>query len=161
MFNENIELYTDGCALGNPGKAGYGYVIVYPNGTEYKKNKGFEISTNNRMELMAVIDGLKALKYPSNVNIYSDSNYVVKAINSKWLDSWKNNGWKNTKRQQVANIDLWKDLDKEIKRHKSLTFIWVKGHAGNRYNEVCDMLANSAARWSYEKLEKDINFDGN
>lgn len=144
-----VRLYTDGAARGNPdGPGGYGAVLVYvdPKGVLHEKEltAGYRKTTNNRMELMAVIAGLEALVRPCEVEIISDSKYVVDAFNQHWVDSWIRKGWKRGKNEPVKNIDLWKRLLKAMGPHK-VTYIWVKGHAGHIYNERCDHLATSSA----------------
>ncbi len=135
-----IALYTDGAAKGNPGNGGYGAVLLF--GKHRKElSQGFRMTTNNRMELLAVIAGLEALntnKHP--ITIYSDSKYVVDAINKGWLRSWVKKGYKGKK-----NIDLWKRFW-ELQKKFKLSFVWVKGHAGNIENERCDELAVEAAK---------------
>ncbi len=137
-----IALYTDGAAKGNPGNGGYGTVLLF--GTHRKElSQGFKRTTNNRMELLAVIAGLEALntnKHP--ITIYSDSKYVVDAINKGWLRSWVKKGYKGKK-----NVDLWKRFW-ELQKKFKLSFVWVKGHAGNIENERCDKLAVEAAEGS-------------
>ncbi len=134
-----IEIYTDGAAQGNPGNGGYGIVLKF--GDKLKKiNQGFRKTTNNRMELLAVIvalENIKSAKYP--IDIYSDSKYVVDAINKKWLDGWVKKNFKGK-----ANIDLWKRY-LEASKGYHLRFHWVKGHDGHYYNEMCDQLAVQAA----------------
>ena len=145
---KKVEIYTDGACTGNPGKGGYGAVLIY-NGAEKQISKGFKNTTNNRMELLACIDALKMLKEPCDVRVYSDSKYLTDAINKGWLSGWIKNGWKKADKKKVLNVDLWTELTELLKKH-TVTFIWVKGHDGNKYNEVCDRLAvdaytNSAA----------------
>lgn len=139
---KKIEIYTDGACTGNPGKGGYGAVLIY-NGTEKQISKGFKNTTNNRMELLACIDALKMLKEPCNVSLYSDSKYLTDAINKGWLSGWIKNGWKKADKKKVLNVDLWIELMELLKKH-TVTFIWVKGHNGNKYNEICDRLAVDA-----------------
>ena len=144
-----VRLYTDGAARGNPdGPGGYGAVLVYVDSRgalhEKELTAGYRKTTNNRMELMAVIAGLEALIRPCEVEIYSDSKYVVDAFNQHWVESWIRKGWKRGKNEPVKNVDLWKRLLKAMEPHK-VTYIWVKGHAGHAYNERCDLLATSSA----------------
>ena len=144
-----VRLYTDGAARGNPdGPGGYGAVLVYVDSRgalhEKELTAGYRKTTNNRMELMAVIAGLEALIRPCEVEIYSDSKYVVDAFNQHWVESWIRKGWKRGKNEPVKNVDLWKLLLKAMEPHK-VTYIWVKGHAGHAYNERCDLLATSSA----------------
>ncbi len=145
----NIKLYTDGAARGNPdGPGGYGAVLEYMDakGELHKKelSQGYVKTTNNRMELMAVIAGLEALNRSCDVEVYSDSKYVVDAFNQHWVDSWIKKGWKRGKNEPVKNVDLWKRLLAAKEQHK-VTFHWVKGHDGHPQNEKCDELATTAA----------------
>lgn len=136
---KNVEIYTDGACSGNPGPGGWGAVLIY-NGVE-KQLSGSEIeTTNNRMELSAVITALKALKEPCNVTLTTDSKYVCDAINKGWLNSWQKNSWKKADKKPVLNIDLWQELLPLLDKHR-VEFIWVKGHNGHKYNEICDKLA--------------------
>lgn len=136
---KKVEIYTDGACSGNPGKGGWGAVLVY-NGIE-KELSGWEIeTTNNRMELTAVIKALEALKESCNVTLTTDSKYVCDAINKRWVYAWKNNNWKKSDKKTALNIDLWEQLLPLLEKH-SVEFIWVKGHNGHKYNERCDALA--------------------
>ena len=149
---KNVKIYTDAVCKGNPGRGGYGIVIMTKiNDKIYKKefSKGYKLTTNNRMELLAVIEGLKKLKFSCNVNLYSDSSYVVNAINKKWLDNWQKTNWENN---TVKNIDLWKQLIPLLKIH-NVEFNWVKGHSSNIYNNRCDELAVNA------RLSNDLLID--
>lgn len=144
-----VRIYTDGAARGNPdGPGGYGTVLEYidSKGMLHTKelSQGYCRTTNNRMELMAVIAGLEALNRPCMVDLYSDSKYVVDAFNQHWIDGWIKKGWKRGKNEPVKNIDLWKRLLKAKEPHQ-VTFHWVKGHDGHLQNERCDTLATSAA----------------
>lgn len=139
---KKVEIYTDGACTGNPGKGGFGAVLIY-NGVQKEISKGFRKTTNNRMELMAAIEALGLLKENCEVDLYSDSKYLTDAINKGWLDSWVKNGWRKADKKPVLNVDLWEELIKLTQRH-SVNFIWVKGHAGNKYNEICDELAVNA-----------------
>lgn len=144
-----VTIYTDGSARGNPdGPGGYGTILEYidTKGQVHKReySAGYKKTTNNRMELMAAIAGLEALIKPCDVDLYSDSQYLVKAFNDHWIDGWLKNNWKNSKKEPVKNIDLWKRLLKAKEPH-NVTFIWVKGHAGHPGNERCDQLATQAA----------------
>lgn len=144
-----VKIYTDGAARGNPdGPGGYGTVLEYVDtkGQLHKKelSQGYEKTTNNRMELMAVIAGLEALNCSCEVEVYSDSQYVVNAFNQHWVDGWIKKGWKRGKNEPVKNVDLWKRL-LEAKQKHSVTFHWVKGHDGHPQNERCDELATTAA----------------
>ena len=144
-----VKIYTDGAARGNPdGPGGYGTVLEYVDtkGQLLQKelSQGYEKTTNNRMELMAVIAGLEALNRSCEVEVYSDSQYVVNAFNQHWVDGWIKKGWKRGKNEPVKNVDLWKRL-LEAKQKHSVTFHWVKGHDGHPQNERCDELATTAA----------------
>ena len=144
----HVDIFTDGAARGNPGPGGYGAVMrfVDRNGRVHEKelSQGFERTTNNRMELLGVIVALEALKSPCDITLYSDSQYVVNAFNQHWVDGWLKRGWKNSQKQPVKNVDLWKRL-LEAKRPHTMEFVWVKGHAGHPENERCDELATAAA----------------
>ena len=144
-----VKIYTDGAVRGNPdGPGGYGTVLEYVDskGELHTKeiSQGYQRTTNNRMELMAVIAGLEALNRPCEVELYSDSKYVVDAFNQHWIDGWLKKGWKRGKNEPVKNVDLWKRLLKAKEPHH-VTFIWVKGHDGHPQNERCDTLATTAA----------------
>ena len=140
---KHINLYTDGACRGNPGRGGWGAILVFE-GHEKELSGGEKSTTNNRMELTAAIEGLRAIKYPCEVTLTSDSKYLVDAIEKNWLVSWKRKGWKKADGKSVLNIDLWQALDEELTRHK-VTFVWVKGHEGHAYNERCDALATAYA----------------
>ncbi|MGD2172475.1 MAG: ribonuclease HI [Gammaproteobacteria bacterium] len=138
---DKVVMYTDGACRGNPGPGGWGVVLHY-RGND-KTLKGFEAqTTNNRMELTAVIEGLRALKRPCEVELHTDSKYVMQGIN-EWIQTWKRNGWKTAARKPVKNYDLWKRLDDEAARHR-VSWKWVKGHSGVHGNERADQLANAA-----------------
>ena len=139
---KKVDIYTDGACTGNPGKGGFGAVLIY-NGVKKEISQGFLKTTNNRMELMAAIEALKMLNEPCKVDLYSDSKYLTDAINKGWLENWMKNGWRKADKKSVLNVDLWKELVCLIQKH-SVSFIWVKGHAGNTYNERCDALAVEA-----------------
>ena len=144
-----VKIYTDGAARGNPdGPGGYGTVIEYVDLKGQLHTRGFSCgykkTTNNRMELMAAIVGLEALIKPCEIELYSDSKYVVDAFNQHWIDGWLKKGWKRGKNEPVKNVDLWKRLLKAKEPH-NVTFIWVKGHDGHPQNERCDTLATTAA----------------
>ena len=136
---DTVFLYTDGACSGNPGPGGFCAILKYG---EYEKiiSAGFESTTNNRMELSAVIEGLKALKRSCNVTVVSDSKYVCDAINQNWLSNWKKKGWKKSDGKAVLNPELWQELDELLQKH-SVTFQWIKGHAGHPENERCDKIA--------------------
>lgn len=149
MKRQQVKIYTDGATRGNPdGPGGYGTVLEFVDtkGELHMKefSCGYKKTTNNRMELMAAIVGLEALNKPCDVELYSDSKYLVDAFNQHWIDSWLKKGWKRGKNEPVKNIDLWKRLLKAKEQHR-VTFIWVKGHDGHAQNERCDELATTAA----------------
>lgn len=144
-----VTIYTDGSARSNPeGPGGYGTIIEYvdPKGTLHERtySAGYKKTTNNRMELMAVIAGFEALIRPCTVDVISDSKYVTDAFNQNWIDNWKKNGWRTAAKKPVLNDDLWKRLLKAMEGHE-VTFHWVKGHDGHPQNERCDQMATSAA----------------
>lgn len=148
-FKMNVTLYTDGSARGNPdGPGGYGCVLHCMDGKGVLHTKeisaGYKKTTNNRMEMMAVIVGMEALTKPCRVEVISDSKYITDAFNQHWLENWIKKGWKRGKNEEVKNIDLWKRLLKAMEPHQ-VTFTWIKGHAGHPENERCDFLATSAA----------------
>ena len=134
-----VQIYTDGACKGNPGVGGWG-ALLRCNGVEKELFGGAAHTTNNRMELLAVIEGLRALKKRSIVEVYTDSKYVQQGV-SEWLAGWKKNGWKTAARKSVKNDDLWRDLDALLPEHE-LSWHWVKGHAGHIENERADELAN-------------------
>jgi len=138
-----VLMYTDGSSIGNPGPGGYGVVLLQ--GAHRKElSGGYRRTTNNRMELMAVIAGLEALKTPSEVSVITDSKYVSDAVNLGWARRWRANQWKKNKREKALNPDLWEKLLALCDRHQ-VSFTWVKGHAGHKENERCDRLAVQAA----------------
>ena len=134
-----VTIYTDGACSGNPGPGGWAAILM-AGGAKKEMSGGERDTTNNRMELMAVIEGLKALKRPCKVDIYSDSAYVVNAFEQNWIGKWVKNGWKNSAKAEVANSDLWKELINLTAMH-NVTFHKVKGHADNEFNNRCDELA--------------------
>lgn len=138
---KSINIYTDGACSGNPGPGGWGVVLVY-NGIEKQLSGGEKNTTNNRMELTAVIEALKALKEPCNVTLTTDSKYVCDAINKEWVFGWQRNNWRKADKKPALNVDLWEQLLELLKIHK-VEFVWVKGHNGHKYNEICDRLAVS------------------
>jgi ribonuclease HI len=138
---DKVVMYTDGACRGNPGPGGWGVVLSYRGNDRTLQGYAAD-TTNNRMELSAVIEGLRALKRPCDVELYTDSKYVMQGIN-EWIRTWKRNGWKTAGRKPVKNFDLWKQLDDEAARHR-VQWKWVKGHSGNAGNERADQLANAA-----------------
>ncbi|MBR5155419.1 MAG: ribonuclease HI [Clostridia bacterium] len=136
---KKVEIFTDGACSGNPGPGGYGTILRFGN-HEKELSGGDRETTNNRMELTAAIVGLEALKEPCSVTLYSDSKYLIDAVNCGWAVRWRENGWMRTKREKAQNPDLWERLLDLIEKHE-VTFVWVKGHAGHPENERCDRLA--------------------
>jgi len=138
---KNVQIYTDGACSGNPGPGGYGAVLIY--GSRQKEiTGGATNTTNNRMELGAVIKALEALNEPCCVTLYSDSKYVVDAINLGWVLKWRAAGWMRNRKEPALNVDLWERLLPQLEKHK-VEFVWVKGHANNPLNERCDYLATA------------------
>ncbi len=144
---KHVDIYTDGACRGNPGPGGWGVVLVY-NGIEKELCGGERETTNNRMELTAVIEGLRALKEKCEVTLYSDSKYVVDALKLGWVYSWQQRNWRKPDGKKALNDDLWKELVPLYERHV-ITLVWVKGHNGHAYNERCDKLATSIADKQY------------
>lgn len=140
---KTIDMYTDGACSGNPGPGGWGTILVY-NGHEKELSGGEAGTTNNRMELLAVIMGLRALKEPCRVNVTSDSQYVCNGINKGWAKSWRRNNWIKSDKTKAKNPELWEELLTLMEKH-DVTMTWVRGHNGHPYNERCDRLAVSAA----------------
>lgn len=136
-----IEIYTDGACKGNPGPGGWGALLRY-NGHEKKLYGSEALTTNNRMELTAAIEALAALKRPSEVSLYTDSQYLRQGM-TEWLSQWKKKGWRNSKKEPVKNADLWLQLDELAAKHQ-INWHWVKGHSGHPENELADALANQA-----------------
>ncbi len=141
---KKVTLYTDGACSGNPGIGGWGAVLMFK-GAEKQISGAEESTTNNRMELTAVIEGLKCLKEPCQVDVYSDSAYTVNAFRNGWIYAWQKNGFKKADNKPVLNVDLWEIL-LELTQQHSVTFIKVKGHADNEYNNLCDKLATDAVK---------------
>jgi ribonuclease HI len=140
---KEVKIYTDGGCLGNPGPGGYGIVLLY--GKHRKEiSGGFRLTTNNRMELLACIMALEALKYKCSVTLYSDSKYVVDSVEKGWAKRWQAKNWKRNKKEKAENPDLWEKLLYLCKNHE-IKFRWVKGHSGISENEICDELAKKAA----------------
>ena len=140
---KHVDIYTDGACRGNPGRGGWGAILVYE-GKEREMSGGEPMTTNNRMELMAAISALEVLREPCEVTLTSDSKYLTDAINKNWLESWKSRGWKKSDKSAVLNPELWQRIDTLLSVHR-VTFVWVKGHHGHPYNERCDQLATTFA----------------
>ncbi len=136
---KEVTIYTDGACSGNPGPGGYGAILIY-NGVEKEISGGMESTTNNQMEMLGVIESLELLKEKCKVTLYSDSAYVINAINNKWIYSWKKNNWIKSDKKKAKNIELWEKILELIEKH-DITFVKVKGHADNEYNNRCDKLA--------------------
>ena len=141
---KEVNLYTDGSCLGNPGPGGYGVILRYDKHERSFSGGSFR-TTNNKMELTAAIEGLKALKYPCNVTLYTDSKYVADGISKGWAASWKRRGWRKSNGQPALNPDLWEELLRLCTIHK-VKIIWIKGHAGHPENERCDKMAVEEAK---------------
>ena len=141
---KKVDLYTDGACSGNPGAGAYGAILIY-RGIEKEISGGEPSTTNNRMEIFAVIAGLRCLKESCDVTIYSDSAYTVNAFNEGWIQGWKTNGWKKADGKPVLNADLWLELLSLMEPHE-IRFVKVKGHADNEYNNRCDALARAAIK---------------
>ena len=139
---KEVSLYTDGACRGNPGRGGWGAILVYKS-IEKVMSGGERETTNNRMELTAAIEGLAVLKEPCRVTLYSDSKYLVDTFNEGWIESWRRAGWRRG-REELKNVDLWKRLYELVASH-SVEFVWVRGHDGHSYNERCDKLATDYA----------------
>jgi ribonuclease HI len=150
-----VVIYTDGACQGNPGPGGYGAVILQ---NQHRKeiSGGYRRTTNNRMELMAAIEGLRVLPEPSDVTLYTDSRYLADAINLHWVDGWKKRNWRKSTKEKVLNVDLWKRLIQELDRHK-VTIKWVEGHAGVLENERADRLSVQASQKS--DLPRDLGYE--
>ena len=143
MKMKHVDIYTDGACRGNPGRGGWGAVLVY-RGVEKELSGGEPMTTNNRMELSAVIAALSALREPCEITLTSDSKYVVDAVTKGWARSWQSRGWVKPDKSPALNPDLWEKLLRLLDYH-TVTFVWVKGHAGHPYNERCDKLATAYA----------------
>jgi ribonuclease HI len=149
---KKVTIYTDGACSGNPGPGGYGVILEYAGKTK-ELSAGFANTTNNRMEMMAVIAGLSALRQSCEVTVVSDSRYVVDAIEKGWVQKWKANGWMRNKKDKASNVDLWSKMLKLLAKHR-VSFTWVRGHNQHPQNERCDALAVKAAAQS--DLPEDI-----
>lgn len=142
-MQKHINIYTDGACKGNPGPGGWAAILICE-GREKEIVGGEKETTNNRMELMAVISALAAVKEPCEITLTTDSSYVVNAVEKGWLKNWASNGWRKSSGAPVLNPDLWKSLCELLEKHK-VKFVWIKGHAGHKYNERCDNLASNFA----------------
>lgn len=149
-----VQVYTDGSSLGNPGPGGWGAILVWEE-KRVEISRGYRKTTNNRMEIRAVLHALGALKKPCVVHVHTDSRYVCDAVAKKWLDNWLRNGWKTSGKKDVKNRDLWERLLPLLHTH-DVRFHWIKGHAGHPENERCDELAKNAAMG--EELAEDAGF---
>jgi len=138
---EKIIIYTDGACSGNPGVGGWGAILMFKE-SEKKISGGSKDTTNNQMEIRAVIEALKIIKRPSQIIVNTDSKYVMDGI-TKWINGWKKNGWLTADRKPVKNNELWQELDIEVSKHK-IEWRWVKGHSGDKYNDIADELAREA-----------------
>ncbi len=154
-MQKQIEIFTDGSCLGNPGAGGIGILLRYQQ-HEKRISKGYKLTTNNRMELRAVIIALESLKESCVIDLYSDSQYMKDGI-TKWIFNWKKNNWQTSAKKPVKNKDLWIALDKAVQKHK-LNWHWVKGHAGHIENEICDELAKQGAN---NPILEDEGYDAN
>ena len=141
---EKVIIYTDGACSGNPGPGGWGAILMYKDNKK-EISGGQKDTTNNVMELTAVIEGLKMLKFPCDVEVYSDSAYVVNAFNQKWINSWIKNNWKTSGKEPVKNKEIWQELYELTKIH-NVKFIKVKGHSDNEFNNRCDEMAREAIK---------------
>ena len=159
MATKEILIYTDGSCLGNPGPGGWAYIICDPqNGQREQQSGGFAKTTNNRMEILSVIEALQTLTEPCKITLFSDSQYVCYAISKGWLRSWRNKNWIKSDKKPVKNVDLWKRLIPLLENH-TLTIKWLRGHTGHRENEQCDTMARACAAKS--NLPEDIGFTNN
>jgi Ribonuclease HI len=147
---KHVDIYTDGACKGNPGPGGYGTILVFGS-IEKELSGGDPDTTNNRMELMAVIAGFEALKEPCDVTLYTDSKYVADSILKGWAKSWRKNGWKKSDKSPALNVDLWERLLNLLENH-TVNIVWVKGHAGHEYNERCDVLAVEQSTRDYGRF---------
>ena len=142
-MKKEITIFTDGACSGNPGKGGWGAVLIYQNNEKHLSGSE-KLTTNNKMELKATIEALKAIKQPSRIKLYTDSQYVKNGI-TNWIINWKKNVWKTASKKSVSNKELWIELDKTVNLH-DIEWSWVKGHSGNHYNEIADKLAVRAMK---------------
>lgn len=153
---KKVTIYTDGACTGNPGKGGYGAVLIY-NGHRKEISGGYKLTTNNRMEMMAAIAALRSLKEKCEVILHSDSKYLVDAVNLGWAKKWQANGWKRNQKESAKNPDLWQEILDLCQQHH-IDFVWVKGHAGIIENERCDVLAVAAIKQM--NLLVDLGYQG-
>ena len=154
---KNVIIYTDGSCINNPGSGGYGVVLIH--GKQRKElSGGFRLTTNNRMEIIAAIVGLRTLQTKCAVTLYTDSQYLVNAMMKGWAKKWQNNGWKRNKQEKAKNVDLWQELLRLCEQHE-VKFVWLRGHSGNQENEYCDRLAFQAAQ--KDNLPPDIGYENN
>lgn len=142
-MKKHVDIYTDGACKGNPGPGGYGVVLIYRE-TEKQMSRGYRNTTNNRMELLAAITALEALNESCHVTLYSDSQYLINGLTKGWAKKWKANNWIKSDKKKALNTDLWEKLLKLEEEHE-IEYVWVRGHNGNKYNEICDRLAVEAA----------------
>ncbi len=156
LEGEHTTVFTDGGAVGNPGPGGYGVVLLFPDGRRQELCGGFKLTTNNRMELMGCIAALEALPGETSIVLHSDSRYLVDAVNKGWVFAWQKRGWKKANGEPALNIDLWKRLLKLLDE-SNVVLKWVKGHAGNVWNERCDQLVHEAIRKG--DLQVDAGYD--
>jgi ribonuclease HI len=152
---KEVTIYSDGACLGNPGPGGYGVVLIY-RGKRKEISGGFRLTTNNRMEIMAAIAGLRALKTRCNVTLITDSQLLINTMTKGWAERWRRNGWKKRNNEDVLNVDLWKDLLELCEIH-NVKFVWTQGHKGDPENERCDALAREAA--SKKDLPPDTGYE--
>ncbi|HYM19380.1 MAG TPA: ribonuclease HI [Candidatus Kapabacteria bacterium] len=150
-----VTIYTDGACSGNPGPGGYGIILL--NGDHHRKelSGGYKLTTNNRMELLAVIVALESLKIPCDVKLHSDSQYIINAINEGWLENWISRNWRKADKKPVLNQDLWKRLVPLLDTH-NVSFAWTKGHAGDPLNERCDELAVAASHGDHLLVDSGV-----
>ncbi len=149
-MTDNVQIYTDGACSGNPGPGGWGAVLLY--GAHEKQLSGGEANTtNNRMELTAVIEALALLKRPCRVTLTTDSKYVADSVTKGWVYGWQKRGWKKSDGKDAINVDLWQRLLPLLQTHE-VTFVWIKGHAGHKYNEICDKLAVAESRKFFSRV---------
>lgn len=151
------KIFSDGACTGNPGRGGWGALIIAPDGQAQELSQGYSYTTNNRMELRGVIEALSQLPKGSTVRVTTDSQYVVNAVEKGWITSWLQKNWKNSQKKPVANRDLWEALIPLLATHK-VTFEWVRGHTGHKENERCDVLA--VAAYGSPHLQEDTGFQG-